>query len=223
MDKRRYYKDPSVAGAYEDTRFATAAGRMTHERELDAARAAFAPGEKLLELACGTGRLLRALRAEGRAVIGVDQSAAMLEAGAPGGLADVHVGDVFALPFPDGAFDGAYCFRFTNHYADLSGFLRECSRVLRPGGRLVFDTMSWSPLLWDSERWGGRNHPVSSGRVRAWLTQAGFAVEEERPLFPIGPYLLGRLPLPLARAALACGALLPAGFSAVTAWRARRL
>ncbi|MDD5627721.1 MAG: hypothetical protein PHU21_01560, partial [Elusimicrobia bacterium] len=65
MDKRAYYRDPQVALRYEAARFGSPAGRLTQESELAALRGAFRPRDKIVELACGTGRLLRALRAEG--------------------------------------------------------------------------------------------------------------------------------------------------------------
>ena len=222
MDKREYYKDPVVAGGYEAARFESPAGRLAHQAEVDALKRLFLPQERLLELACGTGRLLRSLRQEGWSVAGVDQSLPMLTAGFPSGLVDVRVGDVFDLPFPDGSFDGAYNFRFTNHYPDLRPLFSECRRVLRAGGHLVFDSMRWSPLLWDFKAWGGRNHPVCDRQVRAWLAESGFVVEEVRPLFPLSPYLLGSLPCSAARLILASGSLIPQRMQAVALWHARK-
>lgn len=222
MDKREYYKSAAVARDYEALRIATPSGRLTQEAEVSFLKSAFRRDQRLLELACGTGRLLRALRQEGWQVAGVDGSAAMLEAGPEGKLADVFVGDVFDLPFPEASFDGAYCLRFTNHYGDLRPFFSQCRRVLRPGACLVFDSMRWSPLLWESRRWGGANHPVSDVQVRAWLAEAGFAVESVAPLFPIGPYLLSALPLTAARMMFALTSRLPASLQAIAVWRARR-
>jgi SAM-dependent methyltransferase len=220
VDKRLYYRDPAVAARYDNVRFRSEAGRLTHRVELEAVRSAFGPRQTVVELACGTGRLLRALRAEDWNVWGLDQSRKMLEAGgAPGRLV---VGDVFRLPLQDGSVDGLYCFRFTNHFADLDGFFRECGRVLKKGGRLVFDSMRWSPLLWDSERLGGRNHCAPDRRIAAWLGRSGLAVESVRPLFPVGPYLLGALPAPVARILLASARVVPAPLQAVALWHARK-
>ncbi|MBI5241059.1 MAG: class I SAM-dependent methyltransferase [Elusimicrobia bacterium] len=222
MDKRAFYRDPRVAGSYEDRRSASPAGRLAQELELAAVRRAFGPREKVVELACGTGRLMRTLLGEGWDVRGIDQSPEMLAAGGGDAGGRLLVGDVFRLPLPDRAADGLFCFRFTNHYAELGGFFRECSRVLRPGGTLVCDSMRWSPLLWDSPRLGGRNHCAADRRIAAWLEEAGFAVESVEPLFPIGPYLLGRLPLALARLLLGGRGLIPARLQAVAVWLARR-
>lgn len=223
MDKRAFYRDPETARRYEAVRFGTPAGRLTQELELAALRRAFRPEDKVVELACGTGRLLRALRSEGRDVWGVDQSREMLAAGGEEMRDRVAVADAFELSLPEAPFDGAYCLRFTNHFADLSGFFRSCARILRPGGRLVFDSMRWSLLAWDCAALGGRNHCPGDRRVSAWLAEAGFAVERVEPLFPVGPYLIGRLPLALARLLLRSRDLLPARLQAVALWHARKL
>jgi ubiquinone/menaquinone biosynthesis C-methylase UbiE len=223
MDKRAFYRNPKVARRYEEVRFGSPAGRLTQELELSALRRAFRPDAKVVELACGTGRLLRALLAEGRDVWGMDQSPEMLAAGGEGLRGRSSVGDAFDPPLPEASFDGAYCLRFTNHFADLSGFFRSCARILRPGGRLVFDSMRWSLLAWDCAALGGRNHCPGDARVAQWLAQAGFAVESVEPLFPVGPYLIGRLPLALARILLRSRDLLPGRLQAVALWHARKL
>jgi len=222
MDKRAFYRDPRVARSYEDRRISSPAGRLTHELELAAVRRAFGPHEKVIELACGTGRLMRALLAEGWDVRGIDQSHEMLAAGGGDAGGRLMMGDVFRLPLPDGSADGIFCFRFSNHYAELGGFFRECSRVLRKGGGLVCDSMRWSPLLWDSPRLGGRNHCASDRRIETWLGETGFAVASVEPLFPVGPYLIGRLPLALARLLLRARDIIPARLQAVAVWHARK-
>lgn len=57
--------------------------------------------------------------------------------------------DALALPYPDGAFDGATVGFGVRNLADLDAGLVEMARVLRPGGRLVileFTTPSWQPF-----------------------------------------------------------------------------
>jgi SAM-dependent methyltransferase len=222
VDKNAFYRQGGVARDYDPVRFGSAAGLLTHEREVAALKTCFSGREKLLELGCGTGRLLKALRVEGWDVMGLDQSAAMLAAGGLRPGPTILVADVGSIPLADATLDGAYTFRMTNHLPDLRPMLRECRRVLRPGGRLVFDTMRWSFLKGDWRRWGGRNHTVCDETVGTWLEQAGLELEAVSALFPASPYLIARLPGPVARWLLETGAGLGESRHAVALWRARR-
>jgi SAM-dependent methyltransferase len=220
MDKRAYYLDKEVAGSYDRMRIASRSGKLTHDREIAAIRSVFSSRDRLTELACGTGRLMRELVQDGWTITGVDQSDAMIAAAGSG--LTIKRGDVFNLPLESAGVDGVYCFRFTNHYSDLRPFFKECARVLKPGGRFLFDAMRWSFLRWDSRRWGGANFTVSSIRLKQSLEESRFEVVWHRPLFLIGPYLIGRLPYPAARALLALGDSLPESCHAVSLWYARK-
>jgi cyclopropane fatty-acyl-phospholipid synthase-like methyltransferase len=103
---------------------------------------------RLLDLGCGAGATARAIArtAPAASVTGVTlvpwqrQQAQILTQAA--GLQDrVHVveADYRALPWPDGAFDGAYAIESACHAggADKRDFLAEAARVVKPGGRLV--------------------------------------------------------------------------------------
>ncbi|MES3014338.1 MAG: methyltransferase domain-containing protein, partial [Pseudomonadota bacterium] len=110
------------------------------------ARAAFAPGERVLDVACGTGlvtfQAAQAVGARG-AVLGVDLSGAMVEAAqrraaAPGApTARIARMDAEQLDLPDAGFDVALCALGLMYLPEPERALREMRRVLRPGGRLV--------------------------------------------------------------------------------------
>jgi MPBQ/MSBQ methyltransferase len=53
---------------------------------------------------------------------------------------DFRCCDAMAMPFPDGSFDVVWSCESAEHMPDKEGFLRECLRVLKPGGRLVLAT-----------------------------------------------------------------------------------
>jgi SAM-dependent methyltransferase len=111
-------------------------------------RAAVAPGEDVLDVACGTGNAaLRAAQAGGR-VTGVDLTPELFEAGrvlaAEAGVEIEFVeGDAEALPVPDGAFDVVVsvmgCMFAPRHRVTAA----ELARALRPGGRLC--VTAWTP------------------------------------------------------------------------------
>lgn len=110
------------------------------------ARAAFAPGERVLDVACGTGlvtfQAAQAVGARG-AVLGVDLSGAMVEAAqrraaAPGAPnARIARMDAEQLDLPDAGFDVVLCALGLMYLPEPERALREMRRVLRPGGRLV--------------------------------------------------------------------------------------
>jgi len=223
LDKRQYYRDTKVTDTYDKVRFGTPSGQWTHRMELGIIKRVFSPQENILDVACGTGRLLKELRSEGWQLTGIDQSESMLQAGSLKGEPNIFVGDVFKMPFENNSMDGAYCFRFTNHYSDLDPFFRESHRILKKGGHLVFDTMRWSPLFWDFSSLGGRNYLIRDGKIRKFLHEVGFEVEEVQSLFLIPPFILGKIPLFLTKLILFMTVLVPKSLHAVAAWHVRKI
>jgi SAM-dependent methyltransferase len=97
------------------------------------------PGERVLDLGCGSGRFVAALRDAGADPVGVEIAEAALErarAVAPG--ADLRLLEPGgSLPLEHGSVDLVWCSEVLEHVADGSGLLHEVRRVLRPGGRLL--------------------------------------------------------------------------------------
>src|ERR1700744_5323843 len=92
------------------------------------------PPGTILDAGCGTGRYSTELAGRGHDVIGVDQSAAMLDiARQKLPSADFREGDLAALPLPSHSVDGAVCALALVHLPDVASALREFARVLRPG------------------------------------------------------------------------------------------
>ena len=108
-----------------------------------AARIAGGPAERVLETACGTGVLTRALMAAlpGTAtIIATDLNQPMLDfAAAQPGAERVQwrQADALALPFPDRSFDVVACQFGAMFFPDKVTGYREALRVLQPGGRFV--------------------------------------------------------------------------------------
>lgn len=106
--------------------------------------AALRPGERVLDVACGTGIVAR-LAAEGvgpgGAVEGLDPNAGMLaiarEAARSGPSIAWHEAPAEKMPFPDEGFDVVLCGMGLQFFSDRQAGLREMRRVLVSGGRLL--------------------------------------------------------------------------------------
>ena len=97
-------------------------------------------GRRILDVGCGAGPLLAALRQRGAVVTGVDSSRKMLELARQrlGDGADLRPADLSRpLPFPDGAFDDVIVCLVLHYLQDWTAPLAELRRVLAPGGRLI--------------------------------------------------------------------------------------
>jgi ubiquinone/menaquinone biosynthesis C-methylase UbiE len=109
--------------------------RARLERWLDRFLPARGDGACLLDLGCGTGHQMAALRSRGFEVTGVDGSAEMLaHARANNPEAELHQADVDRLPLPDASFDYVLCIEVLRYLETPERCIVEMARVLKPGG-----------------------------------------------------------------------------------------
>ncbi|HEV7407067.1 MAG TPA: methyltransferase domain-containing protein [Bradyrhizobium sp.] len=130
-----------------------------------------APGDRVLEVGCGTCRDTVHLLARGAQVYASDLSREMIvigrdrlrAAGADTSRVRLFLTDAMRLPFPDGFFDAAFHFGGLNLFSDIAAALAEMARVVKPGGRVV----------------------AGDEGVGAWLADTEFAkiLENSNPLF----------------------------------------
>jgi len=138
-------------------------GAVTERLEMAAVLEFLAPvaGKRVLDAGCGDGAYSVAAAERGALVTGVDLSEDMLamaraRSAARGVMVDWRRGDVMALPFPDSSVDLAIAITLLCLVPDPRAAVRELSRVLVPGGRLVIGELHrWS--LWAMKR-----------RIRGW-------------------------------------------------------
>ena len=108
------------------------------------------PGERVLDLAAGTGTSSQPFADAGALVVPCDFSQGMLRVGKDARPALAFVaGDATRLPFADDAFDAVTISFGLRNIVDPDAGLREMLRVTRPGGRLVvceFSSPTWAPF-----------------------------------------------------------------------------
>ena len=116
----------------------TLAGGAAERRLLNDLAGLLGPGDRLLEVGAGTGRLTRRIQTlEPEAIVSaLDISTAMLSH-APTTVERI-VGDALALPFADSRYDVVVAAWAIETTADPKRALAECARVLRPGGHLLY-------------------------------------------------------------------------------------
>lgn len=115
-----------------------------------AARLQLPSNGRILELACGTGvvtqGLVEHLSGDGR-IVATDLNQAMIDIARKksprAGNIDWQVADACDLPFAEASFDAVVCQFGWMFFPERALAAREAARVLRPGGRLLFNT-------WDS-------------------------------------------------------------------------
>jgi demethylmenaquinone methyltransferase/2-methoxy-6-polyprenyl-1,4-benzoquinol methylase len=135
-----------IAGVYDLMNSAMTAGMHHRWRARAVDAAAVGRGDAALDVCCGTGdltlELARRVGPEGR-VLGSDFSERMLdlarEKAVPDGAARpvFEWADALSLPHDDGQFDAVTVGFGVRNLQDLDAGIREMTRVLKPGGRLV--------------------------------------------------------------------------------------
>ncbi|WUD68838.1 demethylmenaquinone methyltransferase [Nocardia sp. NBC_00508] len=125
-----------VARRYDLTNTVISAGQDRYWRWATRKALALRPGERLLDLAAGTGVSTLELRKSGAWCLAADFSKGMLDAGRFRGVPMVAA-DAMALPFADNSFDAVTISFGLRNVADTDVALREMLRVTKPGGRLV--------------------------------------------------------------------------------------
>jgi ubiquinone/menaquinone biosynthesis C-methylase UbiE len=184
----RHWMQRRILGPVQDTVLQLAAAEMPRPITI-------------LDIGCGTGRLLRAAaqRFPKARLEGVDAAAGMVqEAKAlrpPGTTIHFQQARAEALPFPDGEFDLVFSTLTFHHWSDQDGGTSEVSRVLAPGGRWLFADFLPTGLMVLVARALRMGHGMRRHRLNAMLAAAQLTVLAERrvpgtagniPVFAIG-------------------------------------
>lgn len=140
------------------------------------------PCGALLDMGCGTGELLCALRSKAQRLIGVDSSQKMLETARRnlahcGAEVSLRIGELEHLPLRDGEVDLAVASMALHHLSEPERGIEEACRVLAPDGRMIIaeflkhdlETMRFS----HKDRWLG----FGQEQMEEWLASAGLSLE----------------------------------------------
>jgi ubiquinone/menaquinone biosynthesis C-methylase UbiE len=158
------------------------------------------PGDRVLDLGCGTGDLAADLARAGAQVTAADVAQAALDrARRSHPELDLRLIALDGpLPFDDGAFDAVWASEVIEHVADTARWLSEVRRVLDPKGRLLLTTPSHGRLRLlaggierYSEPLGDHLHLYTARSLREVLGEFGFGEVEVRAVG--GPPLARRL------------------------------
>ena len=136
-----------VAHSYDDVFTRSVIGRAQRNQVWRRLLAAFHPGERILELNCGTGEDARFLAQKGRSVVACDASSVMievaegrgkLEAGSAGIEYRQLANEDLSVLLGQESFDGVFSnFSGLNCVADLQPVARNLARLVKPGGRVL--------------------------------------------------------------------------------------
>lgn len=160
------WKDPAMVAWYSQRMVENSGtNRLKNRLEVDLCLA-HARAETVIDVGIGTGRGSLPLAARGMHVTGVDSSQAMLDecqrlARVQGLEVAAKVASLDRLPFSDGEFDTLVSLNVLVHFPNWRDILPEWARVVKSGGRLVFDVHSLDHVR------AAAGHPVTEEELLA--------------------------------------------------------
>jgi SAM-dependent methyltransferase len=206
-DRQAWLRELREAGAQQEDALSSVFDERwgdiedAHRAFVDRFLAKLPPDGRVLDAACGTGKYFAMVLATGRSLLGIDHSGGHL-ARARAKFPDVPTErrDLQALPYRE-EFDGVMCVDAMEMVPpeDWPVVLDLFRRALHPGGRLYLTVervpedrvrevnqeakRSGLPVVEGEVMWRDPedlyHHYPTMGRVRAWLADAGFAIEDE--------------------------------------------
>ena len=169
----------SIAEKYNELFTRSLIGRAQRNAVWEVLRRTFQPGERVLELNCGTGEDALFLARMGVSVLACDASQKMISVAAQRMAADASRALVELEARPTecvgelheaGSFDGVFSnFSGLNCVADLRDIAQQLSRLVKPGGRLLL-CLSTRFCLWETLWYMGRGEPKRA--FRRWKGHA---------------------------------------------------
>jgi ubiquinone/menaquinone biosynthesis C-methylase UbiE len=145
--------------------------------------AGFIPAN-ILDIGCGTGRLLRRMHARWPSAVlaGVDVAEGMVaQARTQTPYAAIHQAPAERLPLEDDSVDLATSTTSFHHWSDQAQGVREAVRVLRRGGLFILADMSLA----------AHGHPISRSAVKAIFIDSGLSIRSQSSPVPFYTFTVG--------------------------------
>jgi len=101
---------------------------------------------KIVDIGCGTGRLMLDLQRLGQ-VFGMDASQKAIEFCRSRGITNLQLGDITRLPYEENEFDVVLCLDVLEHTEDDIQAIKEIKRIAKPGGLIIIFVPAF-PFLW---------------------------------------------------------------------------
>lgn len=179
--------------------------RSQHKLEmpwiLDVIRRNIGYHAEILDMGCGGGFLSNDLAVAGHTVTGIDLSTSSLRVAESQDRTHsvrYQQGDVYRVPFPRESFDVVTAMDLLEHVSDPQKVISEATRVLRPGGLFLFNTLNKSPLAWlvmiKGMEWFVKNTPknyhvyslfIPPKKLENWMEEVGLEPMEIRGIRPV--------------------------------------
>lgn len=217
----RFYD--AEASTYDLSRYVSAGGQHVdafHKRLISSVLFSRLPqSAKVLEMGCGTGRLIQHFLELKRDVSGMDASEKMLQIARNrvGDKAPLSLGSAYALPYAEHSFDSVYSILVLNLLKDYQSAFNEVSRVLKDGGYFLFNVPNLQSIYFPvglyvnlRGKTTGKNaagyrysHWFTRSEIRTALAQSSFtliSVYGQGPLIHKGLFsreLPGEMPMSL--------------------------
>jgi ubiquinone/menaquinone biosynthesis C-methylase UbiE/DNA-binding transcriptional ArsR family regulator len=158
----------------------------------------------MLDLGTGTGRMLERIAPKFGRAVGVDANHAMLAVARANlekaGLSRVELrqGDIYALPFPRGAFDLVIIHQVLHFLDDPGRAVREAAAMLSPGGRLIVVDFAPHEMEFLRTEHAHRRLGFSRAQIAAWFSESGLSCDMSEEITLAGGGS-GQLPVMLWR------------------------
>ncbi len=224
MTLHKAYLGKEHVRRYDDRHFGGKVGQAIFQMECETLDALMPPPPALLlDVPCGTGIYSARFKRHGYKVMAVDASLPMLHmTGQRDSDIDKIRSDIFHLPFPDNTFDVVMTIRLFQHFPKqaVAGILLDLRRVVKPGGRVIFDTFRWTPkqmpCIW--RLFKGEMHVLSHREVEEIIDAAGLSKINQRSLHLFSPIRQRKLPYRIFLGLRTIEQIVPQGWLLRTFW-----